>query len=316
MKKKFSEIGSWMEYIVLYGLFKILSLFPLRMLYIFSDFVAWLAHDIVKYRRKVVTDNLRSSFPEKSEEEINDITKKFYSFLADYFVETVKLASMSPRQMRKRLTVSGIEEINNDVRAGKSVSLMLGHYCNWEWVSSLPLHIDPCARCGQIYHPLENKGSDRAFYKLRTRFHATNITMADTLKILTDWKRNGETSVVGYIADQVPGYHAIHLFLDFLHHDTPVFTGAERISRMLGASVYYADMTRPKRGYYNLKIEKITDDAAKEKRFEVTRKYFAMLERSIRRHPEYWLWSHRRWKRTREEFTRQYPDAARRLNRL
>ncbi|MDE7437657.1 MAG: lysophospholipid acyltransferase family protein [Muribaculaceae bacterium] len=295
--------------IMLFQIIKLLSLIPFRVLYYFSDVLAWLAHDVVGYRRKVVTDNLRSSFPDKSDKELRAISRKFYRFLGDYIVETIKLASMSEKTIRKRMRVENAEELNEAVRRGQSVSIYLGHYCNWEWVSSLPLHIDRCARCAQVYHPLSNKAFDRLLFRLRTRFDANNIPMADIMQTLIGWKRAGVPSVTGYIADQVPGLN-IHLFVDFLNHDTLVYTGPERISKFLGAKAVYAHITRPRRGYYVLRFIPICENAKKEEIFTPSREYFRLLEENIKEAPQYWLWSHRRWKRTREQFYQYHGDKA------
>ena len=305
-------------YHLVYTLLKCVSLLPLWALYIFSDFLAWLAGDVVRYRRRVVTENLRSSFPDRSEAEIRSISRGFYRFLADYFVETVKLISISEEEMRRRLVFENAGEIESLLKEGKSVSVFLGHYCNWEWISSLPLHLDKECIAAQIYHPLENRTMDRVFLRLRSRFGAHSIPMASTLRTLLEWRREGKPSVVGYIADQAPGYDGIHLFIDFLHHhDTPVFTGAERISRMLGAPAYYCHVERPKRGHYSCRFVKIADDASKLDTFELTRRYFRMLETQIETKPDYWLWSHRRWKRGREGFMAYHgADAERQLRRL
>lgn len=305
------------NYLLLYSLFWVLSLFPLKVLYCFSDLLAWLAHSVVKYRRKVVRDNLSSSFPEKTPAEIKRIEKDFYRFLADYFMETVKLTTMSRAEMERRLKVYGAEEINSAMAEGKSCSLLLGHFCNWEWVSSLPLHFTPGSTCVQIYHPLENKGADKAFLKLRGHFGATSVAMADTLPFLIKCKREGKPTVTGYIADQAPGFSSIHLWVDFLNHDTPVFTGPERISKFLRAEVFYVDLRRPKRGYYTLHFRRMSPDASATRDFELTRHYYALLQNSISREPALWLWSHKRWKRTREQFNSLYGDKAdERLNHL
>ncbi|MDE6338974.1 MAG: lysophospholipid acyltransferase family protein [Muribaculaceae bacterium] len=294
---------------MLFHIIRLISFLPFRVLYALSDLLAWLAYDVVKYRRKVVADNLRSSFQEKSEEELRKISRRFYRFLCDYIVETVKLASMNEKTMRKRLRVENIEEINEAVRNGQSVTLYLGHYCNWEWISSLPLHIDKCAQCAQVYHPLQNRAFDRLLFKLRTRFRANNIPMADIMQTLIRWKREGVPSVTGYIADQSPSLN-VHLFVDFLNHDTPVFTGPERISKFLGAKAVYAHISRPKRGYYVLRFIPVSENAKKEEVFATSRKYFRLLEENIKEHPQYWLWSHRRWKRTREQFYQYHGEHA------
>lgn len=294
---------------MLYRIVYLISLLPFKVLYIFSDVLAWLACDVIKYRRGVVRRNLVASFPEKPEKDIRKIEKRFYRFLCDYFIETVKLATMSPDKMRRHLKVENIEEINEAVRQGQSVSLYLGHYCNWEWVSSLPLHIDPAAKCAQIYHPLENKTFDKLLYRLRTRFDANNIPMKDILPTLITWKKENVPSVTGYIADQAPGLN-IHLFVDFLNHETGAYTGPERISKFLGAKAVYGHMSRPKRGYYTLRFIPISENVKKENIFVTTRKYFTLLQDNIRETPQYWLWSHNRWKRSRELFNQYHGDKA------
>lgn len=298
------------------GLFHGISLMPFRPLYAVSDSLAWIMHRVVKYRLKVVKSNLSSSFPDKTPEEIDRIAKKFYHFLSDYFVETVKLSSMSRKQIMRRMTFEGIEPVAKALEEGRSVSLYLGHYCNWEWVSSLPIYFPENVKCGQIYHPLENSSADKTFLRLRSRFGATSIRMQDSLKVLMRWNKEGIPSVTGYISDQVPGYNGIHCWVDFLNHDTPVFSGTERISRMLHAEVYYIDMFRRKRGYYTGRFVKMADDATRCDRFSLTKTYFDLLEQSIKRAPEFWLWSHRRWKRTREDFMKRFPDAQKRLTHL
>ncbi len=278
-------------------------------MYLISDMLALIAFYLIKYRKKVVITNLTDSFPEKSEKEIYGIARKFYRFLGDYIVETIKLASMSEKTMRRRMRIENIEVINDAVDSGQSVSIYLGHYGNWEWVSSLPLHISDKAKCAQIYHPLENKSFDRILYKIRTHFKAHNIAMADILPTLIKWKKEGIPSVTGYIADQAPGFN-IHLFLDFLHHETGVYTGPERISKFLGARAVYAHISRPQRGYYILRFEKITDNAKQEPIFETSRKYFDLLQKNIEEAPQYWLWSHRRWKRSHAQFNEFHGDRA------
>ncbi len=290
-------------------LIKLLSYIPFRLMYLISDTLAFLAYHVLKYRRGVVEMNLRNSFPDKSDKELREIAKKFYRFLGDYIVETVKLASMSEATMRRRLRVENIELINDAVANGRSVSVYLGHYCNWEWVSSIPMHVDSCAQCAQIYHPLENKTFDRILYKIRTHFKANNVAMADILPTLIKWKKEGIPSVTGYIADQAPGFN-IHLFVEFLNQETGVYTGPERISKFLDARVLYAHMDRPKRGYYVLRFIPIEDNVKKAEIFETTKKYFTLLERNIEEAPQYWLWSHRRWKRTRAQFNEVHGDRA------
>ena len=282
--------------------FRGLGALPWPLLRGLSGSIAWLAHRVVGYRTGICRDNIASSFPEMSTEEVEKTMKGFYRFLADYFVETVKLGSMKPDEMRRRMRFENIEEVNADLREGHNVSIFLGHFCNWEWVSSMPLWLDlstgavPC----QIYHPLSNVAADRVFGDIRRRFGATNLPMATSAKTLMEMSAKGIPSITGYIADQTPSWRAIHHWLPFLNHDTPVFTGAEKISRKIHAAAYYLDMRMERRGEYTGRFIKISGDVASEQPNAVTERYFGMLETSIRRQPPLWLWTHRRWKHKRD----------------
>lgn len=298
-----------LTYYLSFALWFIISLLPLWVFYRLSDGLYYLVYHVVRYRRRVVYANLRSSFPEKSEAEIERIAKDFYSFFCDYIVETLKLFSMGEKNMRKRMKFEGLDQVREDFANGRSASAYLGHYCNWEWISSLGLHLDE--QCGQIYHPLENATLDRLFLYMRGRFKAQSIKMDDTFLTILRWKKEGRKNIVGYIADQVPGYNNIHYWADFLHHDTPVFTGAERISKIMDTAVYYIDVERPRRGYYVARFIKIADSLNEHPVFFATEQYFRLLEQNIQRAPQYWLWSHKRWKRTREEFNRMFTEEER-----
>lgn len=292
------------------------SLLPFRLFYCISDAMYYILFYAIRYRRKVIYNNLTASFPEKTPAEIDQIARKFYAFFCDYMVETIKYFSISEQNIRRRIRFEGIEAARQDIQKGQSVSLFLGHYCNWEWVSSLGIHFD--CQCGQIYHPLENPYFDKLFLHMRSRFKVQSIAKDDTFLVIGGWEKKGIHSVVGYIADQAPGYASTHYWTNFLNHDTPVFTGAERIAKILNTTAYYIDIERPKRGYYLCRFVKITDSIDKQPIFYVTEQYFRLLEKSIQRAPQYWLWSHNRWKRTREEFNRLYSEEERkkRLSRL
>lgn len=298
-----------LTYYLSFALWFIISLLPLWVFYRLSDGLYYLVYHVVRYRRRVVYANLRSSFPEKSEAEIERIAKDFYSFFCDYIVETLKFFSIGEKNIRKRMKFEGLNQVKEDFANGRSVSVYLGHYCNWEWISSLGLHLDE--QCGQIYHPLENATLDRLFLYMRGRFKAQSIKMDDTFLTILKWKKEGRKNIVGYIADQVPGYNNIHYWADFLHHDTPVFTGAERISKIMDTAVYYIDVERPRRGYYVARFIKIADSLNEHPVFFATEQYFRLLEQNIQRAPQYWLWSHKRWKRTREEFNRMFTEEER-----
>ena len=292
---------------LLYAIFYTFSLLPLRVHYLLSTMLYVLLRYVVRYRLKVVRRNLSTSFPEKSEQELRAIENGFYRFFCDYLVESIKLMTIRKENLKRRMVFKGVEQIDQCISEGQSVAVYLGHYCNWEWVTSLPLWITPEAKCGQIYHPIENKAFDRLFLRLRQRQGALCIPMQDTLRRILEFRRAEQPVVIGYISDQKPNWINIHHWVDFLHHDTPVLTGAERIIRKVNHAVFYLDMRRVKRGYYEAELKLIARNPNEvDAEYGVTDIYYQMLEQSITRAPEYWLWSHNRWSRTREEFNERF----------
>ncbi len=286
------------------ALLRLLSLLPLRLLYLVSDGLYLIIYYIVRYRRPLVRKHLADCFPEKSADERRAIEHGFYSWFCDYLVETVKLYTMSERQMRRRMRFVNVEQVKASVAKGRSCAVYLGHYCNWEWITSLPLAMGDAAVCGQIYHALENHAFDRLFLRLRGRFGAVSIPMAETLRRIVKYRQEHRQIVIGFIADQAPFWNNIHYWTPFLHHDTPVFTGTERIARKAGFDVYYLDVRRDRRGYYTAEFKLLTSEPDSLPEFGVTELYMRALEQTIQRQPQFWLWSHNRWKRTREEWER------------
>lgn len=289
-------------YALAFGLWYMLSLLPLRVLYGLSDVLYVLAARVVRYRHKVIAKNLRHAFPGKTDRERRSIELHFYRWFCDYLVETVKLMTMSKRQLMRRMTFSHQEIIDEAVARGQSVAVYLGHYGNWEWITSLPHWITPEAQCCQLYHPLENSGFDKLFKYVRERQHARCIPMEDSIREIIRFRQKGHPVVVGFISDQAPMWQNIHHWTTFLNQDTPVLTGTERIARKMNMSVIYGDMYRTKRGYYHCDFRVMTFEPQKAAEWAITDQYFELLEQTIRHDPACYLWSHNRWKRTREEF--------------
>lgn len=294
-------------YYIVLAVWYVFSLLPLRVHYVLSDIIFSILYGLFGYRKKVVRENLRTSFPEKSEDELRKIERGFYHFLCDYLVESVKLMTISRENLKRRMVFKDTELIDQCIEEGQSCAIYLGHYCNWEWVTSLPLWFTPKARCGQIYHPIENEAFDRLFLRLRQRLDALCIPMQDTLRKVLEFRRIGQPVVIGYISDQKPHWVNIHHWVDFLHHDTPVLTGTERIVRKMNHAVFYLDMRRVRRGYYEAELKLITRHPQEVKgEYGLTDIYYRMLEQNIKQAPEFWLWSHKRWARTREEFNERF----------
>lgn len=294
-------------YLFAYGFWYVVSLLPFWVLYLISDALYLVAGRLVRYRHRVIWNNLKSSFPEKSEQELLVIERGFYRWFCDYLVETIKLMTMSRRQLMKRMTFTGMEEFNQILSEGQSVAVYLGHLGNWEWITALP-YWAPGSLCCQLYHPLENEYFDRLFKFVRERQGALCIPMQESLRKIIRFSREGRPLVVGYISDQTPFWWNIHHWVDFLHHDTPVLTGAERIVRHTGQAFVYGDVTRVGRGHYNCEMRVIRRETRGLPDYEITDLYFKELEKSVRRQPEIYLWSHNRWKRTRERFDEYFEE--------
>ena len=287
------------------------SLLPLRLLYFFSDLLYYPRYYVVRYRRKVVRKNLEESFPEKPLVELRKIEREFYHYFCDYIVETIKLFSMSEKQMRQRMTFGGVDKINEIIKH-KDCVLYLGHYCNWEWVSSIPLHLGMTDNfiAGQIYHQIENKAFDKLFLWMRSRFHAVNIEMLMALRHLVRYKQQNKRFIIGFISDQSPNWNFVKMWTEFLNHKSSFFIGAESIAKATDAAVVYLDVQRVKRGYYHADFVVMTEDPKSFPDYEITVDYARRLEETIRRAPQYWLWSHNRWKRTYEKYLKLKSESA------
>ena len=288
--------------------FKAVSLLPLRVLYVFSDLEYIVMYYVARYRRNIVRNNLSSAFPEKDIKDIKRIERKFYRWFCDYFFEAIKLMSISREELQQRFIVTNSEEVEECFRQGQDVATILGHYCNWELLSATGLafkrHKE--AVCGLIYHPLRSKIFDMLFKDIRQSKGGVCIPKQEILRYLVRYKREKRMWLFGYISDQSPKYLNIHCWLPFLNHDTPVFTGGEKIMKKMNDAVFYVDMQRPERGKYICTFRLITDKPAEMQENEITKIFFEMLENTIKRDPKLYLWTHDRWKRNHEHFDKYY----------
>lgn len=285
---------------MLLPLLRLISRLPLGLLYVLADLCFPLLYYVARYRRKVVTENLNNAFPELSPRERRQIRRRFYRWFCDYVVETLKLLSMSRQEMMRRMVIEGVDEMERSLETKPFVFIFLGHYCNWEWVSSIPLWYQKEDSHGaQLYRPLKNKAFDGLFLEMRSRFGSENISKYEALRHILQLRRDGKKTCIGFISDQTPGWNSIHDWVDFLHQDTPVFTGTERIAKKVDAAIFFADIRRVRRGYYHLVLRRMTDEPKDFPDYALTEQYMRELEQIIRRQPHLWLWSHRRWKHRR-----------------
>lgn len=293
-----------LRYHIILFLGYVAALLPLGMLYVIADCLYPVVYYLVRYRRRVVRSNLLSSFPEKTPKEIRSVEHEYYHFFCDYMAETVKLLHISHDEMCRRMTFTGFDAINEVLdREHKTLCFVfLGHYCNWEWVASLGYWAPSDMRCAQIYHPLYDKAFDRLFLSIRSQFGGENIPMKQTLRRVVEMKREGTKVIIGFISDQLPKWNSIHHFTPFLNHETAVFTGMEQMAKKLDALVCYADVRRLRRGYYTCDFRIMTDTPSAVPDFDLTDQYMQHLEAMIRRDEGLWLWSHKRWRRTKEQW--------------
>lgn len=295
-------------YYILFAVWYAVSLLPFRVLYAISSIIAFVLYHIIRYRRDVVSENIAKSFPQMPQDERVRLEKQFYTHFCDLMIESIKFFSISKSEMKKRMRFKGLEQLDESYNNGKHVAAYLGHYANWEWISSLPLWLKKY-QCSQMYHPLENLVTDKLIGYTRERFGGINIPVDFCIRHMIECQRQGKPVIIGFIADQAPYWTNIHYWTNFLNHpDTPIFTGAERLIRKFDMDVFFLDVTRVRRGYYEVEFKPITKNAKECPEFWITEQYTRMFEENIMRAPAYWLWSHRRWKRTKEEWERNWKN--------
>lgn len=285
INKGLSKVGAFFLYLI--------SLIPLPLLYLVADFIFFILYHVIKYRRKVVQENLRNSFPEKSSEELHQIERTFFSYFADLLVETIKMLSASPSFLKKRYSVTNEELVAKYEQEGRSYLIAVGHYGNWEWntiVTPLMIKAKPLI----IYKPLNNEIFDELFKKAREKSGTEMIRMKLALREIV--RRKKDLTATVFASDQTPAHGDTQDNILFLNQLTPVFTGLEKIAKSTNYPVVFCDMQRVKRGYYSCDFKSVCEIPAETVELEITKKHVELLENRIKAEPAFWLWSHRRWK--------------------
>lgn len=274
-------------------LIKLIGYLPFGILYLLSD-IFYVFVLLFGYRKKLVYTNLKNAFPEKSNREIKDIAHKFYHHFCDIFFETFKIQSMTEMQIRKRVTISNAELLDKYYDQEKDVIAVLGHYGNWEWIPAINLFIK--AQGCEVYHPLKSKPYDRYMFKLRSKWGTLNFPMKLAFRSMLQLKNNGTRYIIGMISDQSPTKNKIQYQTLFLNQLTPVHIGTEKMAVKTNNPVVFVRFDKIKRGYYHMTIEPLIENPKQYKPYEITQIHTQHLENIIRDKPEYWLWSHNRWK--------------------
>ena len=289
------------QYAFLYSWVKVHALLPMRALYVLSDILYVLIYKIAGYRVKVVRRNITASFPDKSKAEWRQLERRFYHHFADYIVETIKLAHISLDEIQQRAYLKNPELVDQLMEKGHTCFILtMGHYGNWEWFSGSTTRFED-SRIYQIYRPLNNKAFDKLFADLRTQFGSFGIKKNDTIRDIIKLKQDKTKSVVIFLADQTPSKANLHYWTEFLHQDTAILTGPERIARKLNLPVIFLDTQKVKRGYYTVDMKLITENPKETPENYIIERYARLLEKMILRDPAYWLWTHKRWKHKHEQ---------------
>ena len=293
------KVGFWLVKCIA----QVNSMTPFGLLYLKSDLYYLLLYHVIRYRRKVVRDNLVQSFPEKSPQEIKKIEKRFYHHLVDLAAEMCKMLSMSPEQLAERVTFTNPGMIQELYRKGRGVFLSLPHAGNWEWLWKLQGTISPHTPCA-IYKKMENPYFDQFVFDLRTSHVDDKETMVESRNVrsmLDRWKALPSSVLI--LADQSPRGAETDYWTEFLHRDTCWYTGLEVLARKLDYAVVYVEMDRVSRGHYSVTFKNICEDPKNLPEGSILEQYVRHLERFVICHPDNWLWSHRRWKHTRKPLT-------------
>ncbi len=274
-------------------LLNLLARLPLSVLYALTDALYLFIYHIWRFRRRLSLSNLRNSFPEKSEADLERIARRAYRNACNMIAEILKGAVMSEAELRRRVRIVNLEALERFTHAGQSVVLLASHHCNWEWLllaSSLELGISVDA----VYKPLRVGAIDRFMLKTRSRFGGHPILARDF--VIEALKRRGTACIFALVADQTPPHDEEKHWARFLNQDTAFFVGAEKIATFTGSLVFFVGMTRTRRGYYEASLQLLAEPPYAGDGIDVIARYVRAAEIHIRQHPADWLWMYRKWK--------------------
>jgi KDO2-lipid IV(A) lauroyltransferase len=280
-----------------YFFLKVIALLPFRVLYFVSDGLYYLLRYIVRYRLNVVRENIKLTLHEKSPVEQVRIEKAFYRHFADLLVESIKMIQLSPEELDKRIPILNPEMLDKYRDAGRSVLAVGAHYCNWEWTLGIVPHLK-YTTIG-VYKPLNNKHYDQLVKKNRSKFNTSMVSMKDVVRVLIKYRIEKVPTFSVFVADQSPIWNEVQYWLPFMNQNTAVYLGPEKLAKQFDMVVVFGKVKKTGRGKYSVELIPVEENPTKTGEHEITKKLFGMLEEFIREEPEYWLWSHRRWKLTR-----------------
>lgn len=285
-------------YILTYSFIWVLHLLPDRILYFFSDGLYVIAYHLVGYRKKVVFENLARVFPEYGPGEITRTARKFYHHLCDLLLELAVSLFYNEKQVLSRISFRNPELLEALYKKGRPIIGVTAHYGNWEYLATTGLLTD--YRIIAAYKPLKNKYFDRFVLRSREKFGATLVPMDKIARKLMNIRRDKALALTIFLSDQRPLRSHIQYWTTFLGMDTPLYLGVEKLSRKLDTAVIFIKVRKVRRGHYEVEYELVCEDPSSMQPYQITESHVRILENLIREKPELWLWSHRRWKYTRD----------------
>lgn len=281
-------------FLATFPLIWIVSILPFRALYALSDLAFLIIYYVVRYRRKTVASNISKSIPHLSQKERFEIEKKFYHYFCDMFLEMIRGLNISEAEIRKRYVYTNIEVLQGLNKSGKGIALMFPHYSNYEWTSSLPLYtsIDVCA----IYKKTRNKYFDDVFKQIRSRFGVILIEAKESVPTIIKNAKNKKTSLYFFLSDQTPSLGSAHYWGQFMGIETPIHVGAETIGKRYDMNIVFLKVKSIKRGHFEATFEILSENPKEFPNYQISDKFINLVEQQILEAPEFYLWTHKRWK--------------------
>lgn len=291
------NLMQFLLYIFLYPLLWMLSMLPFRILYILSDFVYVIVYYIIGYRKRTVRENLALALPHLSEQERLVIEKKFFHHMCDMFLEMIKTMTISEQEIDKRYVFTNLEVYKELEKKEKSIALMCAHYASYEWAVSMNRYID--FKGYGIYKKINNPYFDKLVQDIRSKFKAYLITTKETIPVIASNYRSKTLSIYGFASDQSPKIYSVFHWNSFMGIEVPVHTGAEMLAKKYDMNVIFLRTKKVKRGYYEASFEIISENAKEVPNYKITDQFLKLVEQQIYEAPEYYLWTHKRWKHRR-----------------
>jgi Kdo2-lipid IVA lauroyltransferase/acyltransferase len=280
-------------FILVYPFLWLISILPFPILYLFSDGMYVLVYHIIGYRKKVVRENLALALPDLSVIERLSIEKKSYKHLCDMFLEMIKTMTVSSKEINKRFVFTNPKTYQDLEKTNKSIALMLSHYASYEWSFSINKIVN--IKTYGIYKKINNPYFDKLAHKIRSRFNLGLITNKEAIPTIIENTKNGIIATYGFASDQSPKREAVY-WKDFMGIEVPVHTGAEMLSKRYNMNVVFLKTKKIKRGFYETTFEILSENAKEVPDYEITDKFLKLVENQILEAPEFYLWTHRRWK--------------------